>query len=152
DGAPEPNLLIGSKYLVNADISTFFPSIYTHSLAWALVGKEVAKRNKNNKNEWYNKLDFYVRNTTNGETHGIIIGPHSSNVLSEIILTSIDFELQKNGWKYIRNIDDYTCYVRSYEDAQRFLIELSEQLRKYNLVLNHKKTKVAPLPIASTER
>ena len=93
DGTPEPNLLIGSKYLVNADISTCFSSIYTHSIPWALVGKETSKENKGNRQEWYNDLDFYVRNTKNGETHGLLIGSHTSNLLSEIILTSIDHEL-----------------------------------------------------------
>ena len=38
DGTPEPDLLIGKKYIVKADISTCFPSIYTHSIPWALVG------------------------------------------------------------------------------------------------------------------
>ncbi|WP_379969174.1 RNA-directed DNA polymerase [Ectobacillus sp. sgz5001026] len=151
DGTPEPNLLIGSKYLVNADISTCFPSIYTHSISWALVGKETAKANKTNHQEWYNILDFHVRNTKNGETNGLLIGPHTSNLLSEIILTSIDYELRNKNWKYIRNIDDYTCYVTSYEEGQKFLLELSEQLRAYNLILNHKKTKITPLPLASVE-
>ncbi|UCZ53467.1 RNA-directed DNA polymerase [Bacillus shivajii] len=152
DGTPEPDLLIGSRFLVNADISTCFPSMYTHSLSWALVGKDTAKSNKNKRNEWYNQLDFYVRNTTNGETHGFLIGPHTSNVLSEIILTSVDYELSKKKWNYIRHVDDYTCYVTSYEEGQNFLLDLSEQLRYYNLILNHKKTTITPLPMAATEQ
>ncbi len=43
DGTPEPDLLIGKRYLVKADISTCFPSIYTHSIPWALIGKDDAK-------------------------------------------------------------------------------------------------------------
>ncbi|QWI60975.1 RNA-directed DNA polymerase [Bacillus mycoides] len=151
DGTPELDLLIGSKYQVNADISTCFPSMYSHSITWALVGKEIAKQNKNNRNEWYNVLDFYVRNTKNGETNGLLIGPDASSILSEIILTSIDYELRNAGWDYIRNIDDYTCYVTSYEKGQRFLVELSEKLRAYDLILNHKKTQIRPLPLASVE-
>jgi hypothetical protein len=151
DGTPEPNMLIGKKYLVNADVSTCFPSIYSHSLSWALVGKKIAKEKKSHNNEWFNMLDFYVRNTKNGETHGLLIGPHTSNLLSEIILTAIDNELQKKGWQYIRNIDDYTCYVTNYEQGQNFLIDLSKELRNYNLMINHKKTKITPLPVASAE-
>ncbi|PEJ57982.1 hypothetical protein CN692_10855 [Bacillus sp. AFS002410] len=151
DGNPEQDLLIGSKFLVNADISTCFPSIYSHSISWALVSKGVAKLNKGKSNEWYNALDFYVRNTKNGETNGLLIGPHSSNLISEIILTAIDYEMVKKGWQYLRNIDDYTCYVKSFEDGQQFLLDLIEQLRGYNLILNFKKTKITPLPIASVE-
>ena len=74
-----------------------------------------------------------------GETHGLLIGPHVSNLLSEIILVKIDKILYDKGWRYIRNIDDYTCYVSTYEDGQLFLTELSEQLKAYDLTLNHKK-------------
>lgn len=151
DGGGEIDLLLGSKYVVNADISTCFPSMYTHSLAWALAGKEIAKKTRGNQH-WFNQLDFYVRGTTNGETHGILIGPHVSNVLSEIILVCIDNELVGKGWNYVRNIDDYTCYVNTYDDAQKFLVDINEALRKYNLMLNHKKTKVSRLPLSSTEQ
>jgi len=86
DGTPEPKLLIGAKYLVKADIANCFLSIYTHALSWALVGKDIAKQNQKDSSQWYNKLDLCTRNIHNGETHGLIIGPHASNLLSEIIL------------------------------------------------------------------
>jgi len=47
----------GKKYLVHADISSCFPSIYTHSISWALVGKKIAKNNQFNQRIWYNKID-----------------------------------------------------------------------------------------------
>ena len=149
DGSPESELLIGKKYIVQADISTCFPSIYTHSLSWALIGKENAKH-KRNGNSWFNRLDKLTSYCKNGETHGLIIGPHTSNLLSEIILTTIDNEL--NDWEYTRNIDDYTCYVETHEKAQEFLIRLADELRKFDLILNHKKTKIIELPIAITKQ
>ncbi len=71
DGTPEPDLLLGAKYLVHADISNYFSSIYTHAISWALVGKDTAKEEKNNSEKWYNKLDFYTRKIKSGETHGL---------------------------------------------------------------------------------
>lgn len=55
---------------------------------------------------------------------------------------------------YLRkiNIDDYTCYVETYEEAQRFLTDLGAALRRYDLSLNHKKTTITELPLASTEQ
>ncbi len=152
DGTPEPDLLIGSKYVVHADISTCFPSIYTHSIPWALVGKGFAKQHAGKKwaNEWYNQIDHYAQICKNGETHGVLIGPHASNLLGEIILSNIDFELTRK-WSYIRNIDDYMCFVKTYEEAQLFLTELATELRKYDLLLNHKKTEITSLPTAMTE-
>ena len=150
DDSPIPDLLIGKRYMVTADISTCFPSMYSHSICWALVGKEKAKQNKMNKSMWYNKIDQYCMALKNGETHGFLIGPHASNLISEIVLTVVDYELSPN-WDYIRNIDDYTCYVETYADAQRFITDLSSQLRKFDLILNHNKTKIEELPVASTK-
>jgi hypothetical protein len=151
DDYPEPKLLIGKKYLVRADISNCFPSIYTHSIPWALVGKEESKNNTKEYNKWYNKIDEDCRNLKEAETHGILIGPHTSNIISEIVLVCIDKELINKKYEYIRNIDDYTCYVKTHEEAEMFLIELASELKKYNLVLNHKKTDIVELPLASTE-
>lgn len=152
DGTPEPDLLIGARYLVHADVSNCFPSIYTHALSWALVGKDVAKQHQKDGSQWYNKLDLYTRNVKFGETHGLLIGPHVSNLLSEIIMVKIDKNMYDRGWRYIRNIDDYTCYVSTYEEGQLFLTELSEQLRMFDLALNHKKTSIEELPTASVEQ
>lgn len=152
DGSPEPDLLIGMRYMVHADISNCFPSIYTHSLSWALVGKEVAKQTQKDSSKWYNMLDFYARNMKRGETHGFLIGPHASNLLSEIILTKVDKDLYDKGFRFVRNIDDYICYTQSYEKAQDFLINLSSCLRDFDLALNHKKTSISELPVASSEQ
>ncbi len=86
-----------------------------------------------------------------GETHGLMIGPHASNLLSEIILCKVDNDLVKKGWEYIRNIDDYTCYVKTEEEARHFLIDLQAELREYDLSLNHGKTAISPLPSAATK-
>ncbi len=151
DDYPEPILLIGSKYLVTADISNCFPSIYSHSISWALVGKNKAKENQSVSSiTWFNEIDRKTRNLKDGETQGVLIGPHSSNLISEIILVNIDKRLLEKGYKFIRYIDDYSCYTKSLDEAEKFLIDLSFELRKYTLVLNHKKTKIEELPLASS--
>ncbi len=147
DPSPEVNLLHGKHYLAKADISTCFPSIYTHALSWALVGKEQSKSNRG-KDEWYNQIDHFTQNINHGETHGLLIGPHASNLLSEIILTTVDAELYKKH-RYIRNIDDFDCYTRTHEEAERFIIDLNKQLQLFGLTLNHKKTSIQRLPQAA---
>ena len=149
DGSPEVEISFGRKYMVKADISSCFPSIYTHALSWALATKEVAKNTRNDRSQWYNKIDQFTRRMTNDETHGLLIGPHATNLLSEIILTTIDKQLE--NWQYIRAIDDYTCYVDTYEDGLRFLAELGSVLRSFDLSLNHRKTEILELPLAATE-
>jgi hypothetical protein len=146
DGIPIQSLVIKSMFLVEADISNCFPSIYSHSVPWALKGKNTAKQNKNNQQEWYNELDRQLRNIKHYESNGLLIGPHTSNVFSEIILTTIDNKLWNKEYKYIRYIDDYKCYVNSSEQAEKFILDLSSELREFDLVLNTKKTKITPLP------
>jgi len=149
DGAPEQDILIKSKYIAEADISNCFPSIYSHAISWALVGKQTAKKYKTDQSQWYNQLDHHIMNVKYGETSGLLIGPHSSNLIAEIILVSIDNELVKKGFKYIRNIDDYQCYAETHEQAEKFLVSLSDELAKFELSLNHKKSKICPLPKAN---
>lgn len=153
DGEPEQDLVIKSKYIAFADISNCFPSIYSHSISWALVGKSLAKQKSKSidKNEWFNQIDFNTRNLKHGETNGVLIGPHSSNLISEIILITVDNKLKLQGFNYIRNIDDYTCYVETHEEADRFFLCLSEELKKYELSLNSKKSKIISLPKASVK-
>lgn len=138
-----------AKYLVYADITNCYPSIYSHSIPWALVGKIEAKANSRNRDLWYNKLDFAIRSTQRNETVGIPIGPDSSNIISELVLSQIDKELL--NYKYFRFIDDYRCYCNSKEEADTFIKELSKELEKFNLRLNPKKTEIIELPIPLEE-
>lgn len=153
DDYPEPDLLIGKQYIAKADISNCFPSIYTHSIPWALIGKEEAKSKSKpeNSDEWFNQIDEYTRKLKENETHGILIGSHSSNLISEIVLVAVDEKMWKKGYKYIRNVDDYTCYLENMEKAEEFLVDLAYELKHYGLMLNHKKTEILKLPKASME-
>ena len=64
-----------------------------------------------------------------------------------ILSCSIDNELSKKYKNYIRYIDDYSCYVETREEAEQFLIDLNKELRKFDLLMNHKKTEIEELPI-----
>lgn len=150
DGTPEPDIILGKRFMVAADISNCFPSLYTHALPWALVGKATAKQNASRKNEWYNQIDHWAQRSKNGETHGVLIGPHTSNILAEIILCKIDEKLCEK-WEYTRNIDDFCCYVYNREDADAFLVDLNRGLKEFDLSLNHKKTEIIELPVGAVE-
>lgn len=137
----------GASHIVHADISKCFPSMYTHSLAWAIHGKAKAKKNRNDLNLEGNLLDKACQILSDNQTNGIAIGPHSSNIISEIVLTKVDLVIQKKGYiNYKRNIDDYTFYAQSYLEAEAFLRELSMALRDFELYLNDKKTLIETVP------
>lgn len=133
---------MGCRYVVKADISTCFPSIYTHSITWAVRGLQIAKENVNDHKHWSSRLDKAVRNCNHGQTNGLLIGPHAFNIISELILTKIDCELQDNGFtKLTRHIDDYTYFAKDENEAQSFLKALELELDKFQLHINREKTK-----------
>lgn len=142
-------LSFNKKFYIETDISNFYPSIYSHSIPWALVGFETAKKERDPK-KWFNKIDTYQRLIKRNETNGIPIGPATSNIISELILARIDEILKDEGFVFIRYIDDYTAYFNTYEKAEEFIRRLSEELSKYKLLLNIKKTSIKQLPFPSS--
>jgi len=136
----------GATHLVKADISKCFPSIYTHSIPWAIHGKPMAKKNRDLMLEG-NLLDRSCQILADSQTNGLAIGPHSSNVISEIILTRIDATLLNKGYtRFTRHIDDYTFYATSHQQAEEFIRDLNLGLREFELYLNEKKTQIVDLP------
>lgn len=140
----------GKKFIVFADISNCFPSLYSHSIPWALVGFERAK-NDRHQNRWFNKLDKNVRMLNRNETSGVSIGPATSNIICELVLQNVDKPLKDKGFTFYRFIDDYVAYCETYEKAEEFVRILSLELMKYKLNLNIKKTEINYLPQPSTD-
>ncbi|MBF0282376.1 MAG: RNA-directed DNA polymerase [Zetaproteobacteria bacterium] len=142
----------GNRFRAHTDIATCYPSIYSHSLPWALVGIETAKLHKPpvHKEDWFNQLDEKVRWNKRNETNGIPIGPATSNIITEAILARVDESLRER-FKFVRFVDDYTAYCESEKDAREFIRLLGEELGKYKLLLNIKKTKISPLPTPVSE-
>lgn len=136
-----------SKYLLKADIGRYYPSIYTHSIPWALHTKSHAKINRGD-GLLGNRLDKLVRNLQDGQTIGIPIGPDSSLLLSEIILTAVD-QILINRMPNIRGfryVDDYEFGFMSFGEAEEGLAVLQECLREYELELGSAKTEITDLP------
>ena len=128
-----------------------FPSIYTHSIPWALHGRRKAKRDRSLLLEG-NLLDRVTQDTRDGQTNGLLIGPHASNILSEIVLTDIDRTLVASYGRYSRHIDDYEYAAKTYEEAESFIRNLSIQLRERELRINEKKTEIAGYAASDRKR
>ncbi|MDO8072966.1 RNA-directed DNA polymerase [Janthinobacterium sp. SUN176] len=138
----------GCKYRAHTDISGCFNSIYTHSIPWAVIGFDESKKKLENRgpNHWSDDIDMFQRKTKRGETQGIPIGPATSTIIVEIILGKIDEELKNKGYVFRRYIDDYTCFCKTYEDAEKFISELNSTLMKFKMQLNLHKTSIVELP------
>jgi len=133
------------RYLLRADISRFYSSVYTHSIPWALHGKEYAKKNKKAKNLG-NQLDELLRNCQDGQTNGIPIGPDTSLLIAEILLSKVDAKLKKQEIPGLRYVDDYELVFDTEAQALEGLSAFQEALLDFELHLNPAKTRILPLP------
>lgn len=140
-------------FRAHADVANCFGSIYTHSLEWAIQGYEQAKervRERRNGLHWSSELDTVLRNAKRNETSGLPIGPCTSSIAVEIILTAVDKELT-GRFRFMRYIDDYTAFCSTHLEAQEFIRALNIELAKYRLSLNLNKTKITELPEPSID-
>lgn len=153
---------LGHPYKLSLDIATFYDSIYIHSLAWSMCGKEPAKRwhslvvNKEDrkhpelKPKYYDqadKLDCAIRRMKGNETNGIVTGPFPSRIFSEMLLCGIDSILRERaGFVFKRYVDDYSFYFHSEAEAERGLANIESVLHEFGLNLNPVKTKIERYP------
>lgn len=144
-------LRASGRFLLHADINRFYPSTYTHSVPWAIHGKEVVKQAMaaNALNTlWSDRLDFHARNINDQQTVGIPIGTDTSLLLAECILAAVDEELMTAfpGLRGIRFIDDYEFVVNQRSEAEQVVSTLQSVLSRYELALNPWKTEIIELP------
>ena len=143
-----------TRYVLCTDIAQFYPTIYTHTIPWALHTKATCKAElttrRKGANLLGNKIDKALMAINEGQTHGIPIGPDASLVAAEVLLAAVDSDLiarcpQVSGYRYV---DDYELSFRSLSDAEGTLVELQNILASYELSLNPRKTKIHELPRA----
>lgn len=135
---------VGSRFRVHADIASFYDSIYTHSIPWALLGKQAAKTNRD-LTDPANQIDSALRFARRGETTGVSIGPGTSLIVAELLLQSVDQQLE--AFRYERFLDDFVAYAKSETEAEEFIRHLELSLRQFGLNLNGRKTSIEALPL-----
>jgi len=144
--------------LYKFDISKCFDSIYTHSIAWALLNKEIVKDTLPDADSTFAGLfDRLMQNLNYGETNGIIIGSEFSRIFAELILQQIDktvyHDLRKDGiihkkdYEVFRYVDDYFIFCNDEATKETIHSHYKLELRKYKLYLNDSKAKLYDKPI-----
>lgn len=134
--------------MTKLDISRFFNSIYTHTIAWAVKNKEFSKLNIDKENTFEIRFDRLMQKSNYNETNGIPIGAEVSRIFAEIIMQDIDLQIEnilsKNSktysFKIYRYVDDYFIFYNKKEDFEKLLQGLKDVLKTYNLFLNESKT------------
>ncbi|MDM7955928.1 antiviral reverse transcriptase Drt3b [Blastomonas sp.] len=145
--------------MMQIDISKCFDSIYTHSMPWAVMGKNQTKFNLDgSKSTFGGRFDAVMQQLNQNETNGIVIGPEFSRIFAEIILQSVDVELEralfdranlkhKSHYEIFRYVDDFFVFYNDKSTELHVIEELQEILKSKKLAINPAKLKVYPKPI-----
>lgn len=140
-------LALKYQYVQHTDISDCYGSIYTHSIAWALHTREVAKNKKGDGNLIGNAIDSYIQDMSFGQTNGIPQGSVLMDFIAEIVLGYADLELSQkihdksiDDYEILRYRDDYRIFTNNPQDGDLILKLLTEILIDLGLKLNQQKT------------
>lgn len=140
-------LALKYRYMFVTDITNCYASMYTHTIAWALMGKEEAKKKIQAKGLLGNVIDHYIQGMQFGQTNGIPQGSVLFDFIAEIILGYADKQLADkltaNGiekYTILRYRDDYRIFSNSKDELEKIAFFLQEVLTELNLQLNTKKT------------
>lgn len=144
--------------MLKLDVSKCFDSLYTHSIAWALIGKETIKANLDRKaGTFADHFDTLMQKKNYNETNGILISSELSRIFAELILQDIDNKLLlklkpdnilfKKDYEIFRYVDDYFVFFND-EGVQSSIVKnLHFCLREYKLSLNSGKMILYEKPI-----
>lgn len=134
------------KYMFVTDITNCYGSIYTHSIAWAVLGKEVAK-SKIGKENLGNTIDNYIQGMQYGQTNGIPQGSTLFDFIAELVLGYSDRLLAEEitnagitDYKVLRYRDDYRIFSNNKDELERIAVILQSVLADFNFQLNSSKT------------
>lgn len=137
------------------DVTGCFYHIYTHSVAWAIMGKEVAKDTIGYKTLG-NEFDNLMQRCNYNETNGIVVGPEVSRIFAEVIFHRIDLNvmtsLKDRGYVFgvhyevRRYVDDMIVFANDEKTLDVIESIIEKELSFFKLDLNKSKrtTQVRP--------
>ena len=140
-------LSLDYELVFHTDIVDCYAAIYTHSIAWALHGKEKAKKERQNKQLIGNIIDKHIQGMRQGQTNGIPQGSVLMDFIAEMVLGYADSELKKKiecqnieDYKILRYRDDYRVFVKNSWNGDCILKCLTEVMIDLGLKMNPQKT------------
>ncbi len=137
-------------YLYHTDIAECYSSIYTHSIAWALHNKDIAKKEKRNRKLIGNIIDNQIQAMSYGQTNGIPQGSVLMDFIAEMVLCYVDSllseeikQFKKKDYTIIRYRDDYRIFVNNPQIGECIIKELTGILNDFGMKINSIKTKIS---------
>lgn len=137
------------KTLLVTDVFNYFENIQIVQLRSCLeVRIPQLKANTAEKIKIRRVIDLlcnYLESWTYNGKNGLPQNRDSSSFLANILMDSVDKEMESCGYQYFRYMDDIRIVCTTHLKARQALKLLSESLRKVGLNLNSAKTKIGRL-------
>jgi len=133
----------GKRWVVDLDLEKFFDRV-NHDVLMARVARKVRDRRVLKLIRRYLEAGLMEGGVASARTEGTPQGGPLSPLLSNILLTDLDRELEKRGHRFCRYADDCNIYVGSERSGQRVMAAITAFLeRRLKLKVNADKSAVA---------
>ena len=139
----------GYRYVVDIDLEKFFDKVQ-HDKLMSLVAKVIQDKVTLKLIRKFLQAGIMENGVVSVNKEGTPQGGPLSPLLSNIMLTELDKELEKRGHRFVRYADDCTIYVKSPRAGERVKQGITEFIeKKLKLKVNEEKSAVGK-PIART--
>jgi RNA-directed DNA polymerase len=133
----------GKRWVVDLDLEKFFDRV-NHDVLMARVARKVKDKRVLKLIRRYLEAGLMEGGVASARTEGTPQGGPLSPLLSNILLTDLDRELEKRGHRFCRYADDCNIYVGSERSGQRVMAAITVFLeRRLKLKVNAEKSAVA---------
>lgn len=137
------------RYVVDIDLEKFFDKVQ-HDKLMSLVAKVIQDKVTLKLIRKFLQAGIMENGVVSVNKEGTPQGGPLSPLLSNIMLTELDKELEKRGHRFVRYADDCTIYVKSPRAGERVKQGITEFIeKKLKLKVNEEKSAVGK-PIART--
>ncbi|MGU4702552.1 group II intron reverse transcriptase/maturase [Burkholderia cepacia] len=133
----------GRRWVVDLDLAKFFDRV-NHDILMSRVARKVKDGRVLKLIRRYLEAGMMSEGVVSARTEGTPQGGPLSPLLSNILLTDLDRELERRGHRFCRYADDCNIYVKSQTAGQRAMEAITEYLeKKLKLQVNRDKSAVA---------